>query len=307
MSGRTPQRVEEPPGLAPRARDSHKGTYGRVLIVAGSRTMPGAAILAARAALRSGAGLVTVAIPEAIGNAVAAAVPEATQIHVPEPPVDRGRAEPGEALLSRLSSGAEAVAVGPGLGLDARAHALVAAAFARAGCPLVVDADALTAAAARPELRPAAPERCVWTPHPGELQRLTGEKPSGEEARIAAAARFVERFGGVVVLKGHRTVVHDGARYYVNPTGNPGMATGGAGDVLAGVVAALLAQGLSPFDAAALGTCLHGAAGDLAAAALGEPSLTAGDIVDHLPAAFRAHMSARAEPGGHTPTESFGA
>jgi len=148
--------------------------------------------------------------------------------------------------------------------------------------PLVIDADALNFIAAHPEIRPA-PERCVWTPHPGELQRLTGERPSGEEARIAAAARCAERLGGAVVLKGHRTVRPRRLALLRQSSGNPGMATGGSGDVLTGVIAALLGQRLAPFDAAVLGVSLHGTAGDLAAASLGEPSLVAGDIVDHLP------------------------
>lgn len=300
MKDLKPTQVFEVPALAPRPRDSHKGTYGRVLIVAGSRMMPGAAILAARAALRSGAGLVTAAIPEAISCALAAAVPEATQLFLPDPAGEGGSSALRETLAARLESGADSAAIGPGLGLDARAHALVECTFRSGRCPIVVDADALNLVAKDPGLRPAYPDRCVWTPHPGELQRLSGEKPSGEAERVAASARFVERFGGVVVLKGHGTVVHDGSRYYVNPSGNPGMATGGSGDVLTGVIAALLGQGLAPFEAAVLGVSLHGTAGDLAAAVLGEPSLVAGDIVEYLPEAFRRH-SRCSEPGAREP------
>jgi NAD(P)H-hydrate epimerase len=215
-------------------------------------------------------------------------VPEATQLLLAEPGAAAAAEEASASLAARWGD-FDALGIGPGLGTAESARRLVADALERFAGPAVFDADALNLIAAEPALvRAKSPER-VWTPHPGELERLTGERPKGDDARLEAARRAGERLGGVVVLKGHRTVVAGEDRYYVNDTGNPGMATGGAGDVLTGVIASLLGQGFKPFEAAALGVRLHGAAGDLAAAALGEASLIAGDLIDHLPAAIRAH------------------
>jgi NAD(P)H-hydrate epimerase len=292
--------VHDVPRLLPRAPDSHKGTYGKVLIVAGARGMAGAAILAARAALRCGSGLVTVAIPEALSNAVTAAVPEATQILLPELRSGDGRSPPEHlrdlhaALGGDREARFDALAVGPGIGTLPGSKLLLEAVTGRWRLPQVLDADALNLIASGARLEASA-ER-VWTPHPGELRRLTGESPEGDHERVAACGRFLERRGGVVVLKGHRTVVHDGERYYLNLTGNPGMATGGAGDVLTGMIASLLGQGFAPFAAARLGVYLHGLAGDLAVRRLGQASLTAGDLVEYLPAAVR-DLTAAAGPG----------
>jgi len=289
------ERVHDVPAIPLRDPDSHKGTYGRVLIVAGSPRMPGAAVLAARAALRSGAGLVTAAIPRSIGGIIGAAVPEATQLLLP----DAAGAEPeggAEATLApRLEHGTDAVGLGPGLGTEEGSMRIVRSVLGGARSPLVIDADALNAIALRQQMRPARPERCVWTPHPGEFERLLGERPREAEERVASSARFVERYGGTVVLKGHRTVVCDGARYYVNVTGNAGMATGGSGDVLTGMLACFLAQGFVPFDAARLAVHLHGLAGDMAREALGEAGMIAGDILERIPAAIRSHQNRRRE------------
>ena len=276
----TLERGTIPRPIPRRDPDTHKGTYGRLLLVAGSDGMPGAAILAARGALRAGAGLIYAAIPSSIAASLGAAVPEAVQVWAREswsPPADLDPT---------------AAAVGPGLTRDRRARSLVEFCLARFDRPVVVDADALNIVSETPDLtRAHRPDR-IWTPHPGEFERLTGERPRGDAQRAEAAARFVRRFGGVLVLKGHRTVVADGSHLYVNTTGNPGMATAGAGDVLTGILGALLAQGLPPFDAASLGVYLHGLAGDLAASRLGETSLIASDIVEHLPAAILQHQRA---------------
>jgi hydroxyethylthiazole kinase-like uncharacterized protein yjeF len=253
--------------------------------------MAGAAVLASRGALRAGSGLVTVAIPEPFSNAVTAAVPEATQIHLPEEE-SAGEAMTLESRLPQdLGRRFDVIAAGPGIGQSSASSRLLELVLARGkDLPMVLDADALNLVAAgievdrRPDL--------VWTPHPGELRRLSGETPRSEAERIEACERFVRRRGGVIVLKGHRSIVHDGERYFINVTGNPGMATGGAGDVLTGVVASLLGQALSPFDAARLAVHLHGFAGDLAARRLGPASLTAGDIAEALPAALQAHAAA---------------
>ena len=278
------ERVKKLPRIPTREPDSHKGTYGRVLLILGSPEMPGAAVLAARAALRCGSGLVTVAIPRAVSAILGAACPEATQLHLP--PASTHRESLFSTLRPRFEGGADAVAVGPGLGTSSASAALVGLVLDACTAPVVLDADALNVVAAAPALaKTVRPDR-VWTPHPGEFQRLTGERPRGDEERVAACARFVARLGGVVVLKGHRTVVLEEGRYHVNETGNPGMATGGSGDVLTGVIASLLGQGFAPFDAACLGVFLHGSAGDAAAEKLGQQSLIAGDIVEFLPKAF---------------------
>jgi NAD(P)H-hydrate epimerase len=283
------EKVADLPRIPPRAPDTHKGTYGRVLIVAGSSGMPGAASLAALAALRTGSGLVTVALPASISLAVAAAVPEATQLLLP----DETDLEGKDRLLAALGSGFErrldAVAIGPGLGTGGRARVLVEEVLRRSGCPVVIDADALNILAASPEIAGAPRADRILTPHPGELERLTGEKPRGDAERLGAAARLAARFGAVAVLKGHRTIIVEGDRHAVNETGNPGMATGGSGDVLTGIIASLLGQGFGPFDAARLGVHLHGSAGDVAAGDVGEASLIARDIIDSLPEAIRKH------------------
>ena len=277
-----PQTIDRLPPLPQRPHDGHKGTFGRVLLIAGSPGMAGAAILAARGALRAGAGLVTVALPRSLSAPVTVACPEATQLLLDE---RQGQLLPATADWPETLKGYQAVGMGPGLGRAPSAERLIAGVLGAVSLPHVLDADALNAVAERPELAVPRDDR-IWTPHPGEFERLTGEKPSADDDRRRAALRFVERFRGVLVLKGHRTVVTSHDRCFVNSTGNSGMATGGSGDVLTGVIVALLAQGLGPFDAAARGVQLHGRAGDLAARSVGEYSMIAGDIVDALPAAF---------------------
>jgi hydroxyethylthiazole kinase-like uncharacterized protein yjeF len=255
--------VEDLARLPRRPRDAHKGTCGTVLVVAGSEGMLGAAILAARGALRSGAGLVRVALPDALRSACAVAVPAATTI-------DRDRE------LGRALEDADAVVCGPGLGPGVRR--LVDAVLARpSDTPIVLDADGLNAVA---PLEGPLPGPVVLTPHPGEAARLLGVPGAAtiQADREAAAMALVARSDGVVVLKGAGTVVGDSHRRFVNPSGNPGMATGGSGDVLAGVIGALLSQGMGPFDAAALGVHVHGLAGDRVAAELSETGLCAEDL-----------------------------
>lgn len=269
------------PPLPARPPESHKGTYGKVLLVAGSPGMAGAAGLAARAALRSGAGLVTVALPGSISAAVTACAPEATQLLLPEPGCSGYERQVAALLGSDLDERSDALAIGPGLGCSSHSRFLFEAVLERSQKAQVLDADALNliAAGARSEARDCR----VWTPHPGEFRRLAGNAPSGEAERISACETFVQKRRGVIVLKGHRTVVHDGERYFVNVTGNAGMATGGSGDVLTGIIVSLLAQSLEPFAAACLGVYLHGVAGDLAARSLGLPSVVASDMIDYLP------------------------
>lgn len=275
------------PRLPPRVARSHKGDYGRVLVVGGSRGMAGAAALAGIAALRSGAGLVRVAVPEVVQATVAGFEPSYMTVGLPADEEGRLCAEARPVLRAQLPW-ATAVAVGPGLGQSAAIGELVCDAYGSCQQPMVVDADGLNALAQRPDLLapPAGPR--VLTPHPGEFARLTGLSIAQvQHDRDGQAAHFAARWGVVVVLKGHGTCVTDGERSFVNPTGNPGMATGGTGDVLTGVLAALLAQGMPPLAAARLGVYVHGLAGDLAAASLGEVSLVASDLLRYLPEAFR--------------------
>ena len=287
------ERIDVLPALPARRADGHKGDYGRVLIVGGSRGMVGAVALAANASLRGGAGLTTFAAPETIQLAAATICPCATSVALSCG--GDGRLAP-EAVgqFRRAAEAADVLAVGPGLGTGPRRQDLVHAAV-ELGKPLVLDADGLNnlARLARwPELRRGP---VVLTPHPGEFSRLT-QRPIAEiqadrqGAAVAAARRWLAAAPDaplVLLLKGAATVVTDGRRVRINETGNPGLATGGSGDVLTGLAAALLAQGLSPFDAASLGAHLHGRAGDLAAERLSQVALIATDLLEFLPAAIR--------------------
>ncbi|MUG88631.1 NAD(P)H-hydrate dehydratase [Paenibacillus timonensis] len=271
-----------------READGHKGTYGHVLLAAGSLTMSGAGLLAAKAALRAGSGLVTWALPEALLPHVLGAVPELMLAPVggaPEAGAWNAAAAPE---LLRLLAARDVLAVGPGLGRFPGEDGFLRAVWEGAPRPLVVDADALNILAAANGL--AAWQRreaaTILTPHPGEMARLAGLSTAEvQRDRIGLARRFALQHGVTLVLKGARTVVAapDG-RVFVNVTGHPGMATGGSGDVLTGLIAGLLAQGLNAVQAAAFGVYLHGLAGERAAAArTGNPaSLLAGDIIEAL-------------------------
>ena len=264
------ERVYDTPRLPKRRADAHKGDYGRVLVVAGSRGFSGAAVLCGGGALRGGAGLVTVACPRDVQDVVAVGNPCFMTFALTGSVGDLPKAD--------------VIAVGPGLGLDAAG--MVRDLLAHFAGPVVIDADAL-AATPRGTFARAVP--AVLTPHPGEFARLLGKTVGEVQAdREGLAVGFARAEGVVLLLKGFRTVVTDGVRVFTNTTGNPGMATGGCGDVLTGLIAALLGQGLSPFEAAALGAWAHGRAGDLAAERVGEVSLTALDLLDHLPASLVA-------------------
>lgn len=262
--------VRRLPRLPARRADAHKGTFGTVLIVAGSEHMLGAAILCARAALRGGAGLVQVGLPDGLLGLLPLAVAEATTS--PRTP----------AALRTAVAGADALVVGPGLGDTAATRRMVGSLqrlAVAASVPLLLDADALNVLAPLPRAAAKGGPVTVATPHPGEAARLLGtDAATIQRDRPAALAALCRRLGGVVVLKGHRTLVGDGRRCYVNRSGNPGMATGGAGDVLAGLCGALLAAGMPPFDAACLAVHVHGRAGDRVAARIGQHGLCASDL-----------------------------
>ncbi len=270
-----------------RAAESHKGSFGRVLVVGGAPGTAGAAALAARGALRSGAGLVDVACPESVYEMVGGAAVEAL-VH-PMRVADDGTLGVAAKDLEELIERATAVVIGPGLGGGSVVATLVRDLVRGAELPVVVDADGLNALDDLALVAKSAEVR-ILTPHPGEAGRLLGCETSEVQANRPAAARaLADRSGAIVVLKGHRSLVAAPGRVtVVNPTGNPGMATGGTGDVLAGAIGALLGQGLDPFRAAWVGAWLHGAAGDAATAEVGEISMTAGDLAAALPAAFAA-------------------
>jgi NAD(P)H-hydrate epimerase len=290
----------ELPRLPRRPRDAHKGSFGTALLVGGSRGMSGAISLAGLSALRGGVGLARLAVPQPILTTVASHDPCYTTIPLP---ADAGQCialAAFEPIMAAVET-ATAVALGPGLGRSRELDLLVPRLYQSIRTPLVVDADGLNALAGEGEAigQPGGPR--VLTPHPGEFARLVGRRLEGD-ARLDAAVELAARVRAVVVLKGHRTLVTDGQHRWRNTTGNPGMATGGSGDVLTGLVAALLCQGLNAFDAARLAVYLHGLAGDLAAADVGEASLIATDLIQYLPKAFQRRAqdeSGSAEaPGG---------
>jgi NAD(P)H-hydrate epimerase len=274
------------PRLPPRAPDSFKNTYGHALLVGGSRGMSGAITLSGMAALRSGAGLVTVATSDACQDSVAVAEP--SYMTVPLACDDQGRlAKPAYRKIADTAAKCTSIGCGPGMQRTEDVDSLVGRMYFEFTQPMVVDADALNALAAQPDLfsRHAGPR--IVTPHPGEFARLNGIERFNADEREDRAKDFAIRGKLIVVLKGHHTIVTDGRDLYVNHTGNPGMATGGAGDVLTGIITALLGQNLTPFAAAQLGVYVHGLAGDLAAQALGQTSLIASDLVRFLPEAFK--------------------
>lgn len=276
------------PQLPPRRLDSHKGDYGRALLIGGSRGMAGAISLAGMATLRSGAGLVTIATADACQPVVAGFEPSYMTI---------GLASDGEGRLAKsahrplveAAAKSTAIGCGPGLGRSHELVKLVERLYFELQQPTVFDADGLNALAQQPDILTRAGGPRILTPHIGEFGRLVAkEGPMSDAERRERAIDLAIRCNVVVVLKGHQTFITDGRRTEVNTTGNPGMATGGTGDVLTGVLVALLGQGLDPFQAAHLGTYVHGLAGDLAAAELGQVSMVARDLLDFLPAAFKS-------------------
>jgi ADP-dependent NAD(P)H-hydrate dehydratase len=276
--------------LAPREAEGHKGTYGRVMVVGGSRGKAGAAALAGMAALRGGAGLVSLVVPRSVQDTVAGFEPALMTVGLGDAVSDFLRQEfVGE--ICEIAANQNCLALGPGMGTEPSTMRLVHALYHKLPHPMVVDADALNAMSEwKDGLKKSAGPR-ILTPHPGEFQRLSGEacaEDLNERAEQAAALCRLDSAGRtIVILKGHRTIVTDGTRVSFNQTGNPGMATGGSGDSLTGILTALLAQGMKPWDAARLGVHVHGLAGDLAAEELGEVSMIASDIVDFLPLAFQ--------------------
>jgi hydroxyethylthiazole kinase-like uncharacterized protein yjeF len=281
--------------VAPRAADSHKGDFGRLTLVSGSTGKTGAAYLAALGALRSGAGLVTVATPKSCLHTIASMGPAYMTASLPEDDAGLVIADGVERVLELTH---DVVACGPGLGRSRGVAEFVRALIDRATCPLVLDADAITVLADDPGRLTGSEERdVIITPHPGEMARLIGASIAEVQAnRTEVAGNFATTHRVYVVLKGHRTVIAtpDG-HIFINPTGNPGMATGGTGDVLTGMIAAWLAQLLDAEAACRLAVFLHGAAGDLAEAREGQAAMMATDLLEHLGEALASLLRGKAE------------
>jgi NAD(P)H-hydrate epimerase len=276
------------PHFPPRPRESHKGGYGHLLLVAGSVGKTGAAALAARAAMRAGAGLVTVATAASVQPVVASLILEAMSEPLPETPA-QSLALSARQALGDLAERRDAVAIGPGLGLHEDTQALIRRLVFECPRPFVVDADALTALAGHLERLPGAPAARCLTPHPGEMARMLGATVADvQRDRVATVRQFATAWHAHVVLKGATSVIGipDGT-VLLNPTGNPGMASGGTGDVLTGILGAFLARGLDAADALMAAVYLHGLAGDVAAERHGQESLVAGDVIEALGEAFR--------------------
>lgn len=268
--------------LPVRPRFSHKGDFGRVLLVCGSVGFTGAAALAARAALRTGAGLITVATPRQVWPIVAAKLDEPMVMPMAEDKAGRLSLQAAPALAQLLAK-ADACLIGPGLGRSEELDALVAALVGEARCPVVLDADGINAMAGHIDRLREAACPLILTPHDGEFLRLSPSAalpPADFDTRADRAMMLARQLGAVVLLKGYRTAITDGKRLYRNETGNPGMATGGSGDVLAGMLVSLLGQGLAPLEAAAAAAWLHGEAGDRCAAERGEYGMTPSDLID---------------------------
>ncbi len=270
------QRLMEPPIFPRRRRDAHKGDFGRLFIVAGSRDYTGAPVLCARAAVRSGAGLVTLAVPEEVWPIAAAKCDETMVWPLPDD---------YDTILNKAAA-CDVVVIGPGLGWGERAEELVLSLLRDLPCPVVLDADGLNILSAHIDVLDKREGITVLTPHDGEFARLSGcTLPITD--RLSAASDFAEAHRCTLILKGHRTITaaKDGS-CVVNTTGNPGMARGGSGDALAGILGALLCQ-FPQADAPSMGVWLHGRAGDLAAADKGEYGMTVGDLIGQIPYAMK--------------------
>ncbi|HOT72014.1 MAG TPA: NAD(P)H-hydrate dehydratase [Anaerohalosphaeraceae bacterium] len=286
------KQIKQIPSLVPRPRDSHKGTFGKVLVIGGSAGYSGAPTLAAKAAFRSGAGLVRVAVPRCIQPIVAASELCCTTAVLPEDPAGRMDCS-AVSTATALAEENDVICFGPGAGTGPGTREVLIHLLSRPNLRLIIDADGLNVLAAAGSWPDRTKASFILTPHPGEFARLWKGlmRESIPEERIEQASRMAQRVRGVVVLKGANTVVADSEQFYINSTGNPGMATAGSGDVLSGVITSLAGQGLANFEAAVLGVYVHGLAGDIAAQLKGEISMTAMDIIDYLPAAFlRLHQ-----------------
>ena len=264
--------------LPNRKPDTHKGDYGRVLLLCGSRGYTGAAALAAMGALRCGAGLVYLAVPDSIYAIEAVKVTEPVVLPMPDENGMFSCKTPAE--IEKLLPRMDAVLIGPGIGCSDGTFETVKYVLASFDGPVILDADGINVLQGHIDILRGRTNPTILTPHTGEFLRLGGHA-TGD--RISDAKQFAMETGTIVLLKGNRTVITDGCDVYINPTGNPGMAVGGSGDVLSGMIAALLGQGISPILSAACGAWLHGAAGDICAREIGQYGMLPTDMLQVLP------------------------
>ncbi|MCA8982885.1 MAG: NAD(P)H-hydrate dehydratase [Planctomycetaceae bacterium] len=277
------------PPLPPRDASGHKGSFGSVLLVGGSRGMSGAIVLAGLTALRGGCGLTFLACPRGIQPIVASAEPSYLTIPLPEDDAGKLTAAAIPALADGIDR-ATAIGLGPGLGQGVELDRLVSHLYRELPHPLVVDADALNALSRQPEILADCAGPRILTPHPGEMARLLGTTTRDvQENREVIAREFALENQCVLLLKGRETLVTDGTGLYVNPTGNQGLATGGTGDVLTGLLTSLLAQGMSPVAAAQMAAFIHGHAADLAVEQLGTRGLIASDLPRYIALALKEY------------------
>jgi ADP-dependent NAD(P)H-hydrate dehydratase len=284
--------VEYIPKLKPRDPDAHKGDFGKICIIAGSLGFSGAAALAGKASLRSGAGLVRVAVPKSILPVIASIEPSYTTIPLDEDAAGRISKKALNKILNILPEN-DCLAIGCGIGISSDLSSILLALIGQENLKMVIDADGLNNLASISNWHKSAKADIILTPHPGEMKRLWPSvlrEPLPPD-RTSQAVQLAQKTKTIVVLKGAGTIVTDGQSLYINKTGNPGMATAGSGDVLTGCIAALLGQQLSLLDAAILGVYIHGLAGDIAAQRIGQVSLIATDIIDALGQAFMKHST----------------
>ncbi|MBF0328985.1 MAG: NAD(P)H-hydrate dehydratase [Nitrospirae bacterium] len=274
--------------LPERPRCSYKSDYGNILVVAGSKGKTGAALLTSDACLRSGAGLVTLGVPESLMQVFQPSVKEAMTLSLSDNGQGMLSSKTLDSILNFAAHKADVLAIGPGIGISKNTNNILSELIKRSPVPMVIDADGLNSIISAERVLNKAKSPIILTPHPGEMARLTESSVAAiEKNRIDVAVSFSKKTGSYIVLKGVPTVVATPeGRAYINTTGNAGMATAGSGDVLTGIIAALLGQTMNPEDASVLGVFLHGLAGDLAADKLGEHSLIASDIISFIPDAF---------------------
>ena len=264
--------------LPQRRKNAHKGDFGRILLLCGSVGYTGAAALAAMGALRAGAGLVYLGVPESIYTIAAVKLTEPIVFPLPEKDGKLAAAAINE--IANVLHKMDAVLIGPGLGQSEDTFAVTRWVLENFSGPVVVDADGINVLSSHKNILRGRTNPTILTPHEGEFSRLTGNYPTD---RITDAQKLAQDLGVVVVLKGFESIITDGTTTYINPTGNPGMAVGGSGDVLAGVITSLLGQGVTPLQAAACGVWLHGAAGDICADEIGQYGMLPSDMLNVLP------------------------
>ena len=288
-------KIKKLPELNPRKSNTHKGSYGRVLVLAGSPGMTGAAYLCSKAALRSGSGIVTLGIPESLNPVMEVKLTCVMTHPLPETEAstlsNKGRKE-----IMKLCESHDVVALGPGLSQEPETRELILWLIKNIDRDIVIDADGLNALADNVNVLHKLKKGAVLTPHPGEMSRLSGlgSAKDVQKERLNTTTRFVQSIRKklsnskrlILVLKGDKSIVTDHEKVYVNRTGNPGMATAGAGDVLTGIIASLIGQGYNLFEASQLGVYIHGLAGNITAKKKGEVSMIASDIIEYLPDAF---------------------